>query len=80
MVEGEMVLHLDDMLRRRSYIGMLDTSQAVAAADSAAKALASRLGWNEDQVAHEVRTFSQPRVDELATARAVSSSSRSRAS
>jgi glycerol-3-phosphate dehydrogenase len=80
MVEGEMVLHLDDMLRRRSYIGMLDTSQAVAAADSAAKALASRLGWNEDQVAHEVRTFSQPRVDELATATAVGSSSRSRAS
>lgn len=71
MTEHEMVLRLDDMLRRRSHIAMFDTALALAAAEDAAHALASRLGWDSGRAVSEAVAFSDSRMRELETARAV---------
>lgn len=67
MVEHEMVLHLDDMLRRRSHIAMFDTAAAARGADAAASELAKRLGWDAQRANSETREFVEPRLDELET-------------
>jgi len=72
MVEQEMVLHLDDMLRRRSHIAMFDTDAAAQAARDASMALGARLGWDDRRMQEEARSFMEPRVAELRTAQAVS--------
>jgi glycerol-3-phosphate dehydrogenase len=68
-VHHEMVVGVDDLLRRRCRAAMFDTRAAVAAAPEAARALGGLLGWSDEKV----RTESEAAValwgGELATVR-----------
>jgi glycerol-3-phosphate dehydrogenase len=52
-VRSEMVVTLDDLLRRRSRVAMFDTKAAIAAAPEVARTLGRLLGWSEERVATE---------------------------
>ncbi len=56
-VEQEMALTLDDLLRRRVRTAMFDAEAAMAAAPEVARALAVRLGWDDDRRRQEVDVF-----------------------
>lgn len=68
-VDHEMVLTLDDLLRRRSHVAMFDTPSSMAGASAAAQILAGRLGWDADRVRGEVEAFTRARTAELSAAR-----------
>ncbi len=67
MVENEMVIRLDDVLRRRSHIAMFDTARAADAAQQTATALGERLGWDDGRARDEAATFAHTRRAELKT-------------
>jgi glycerol-3-phosphate dehydrogenase len=71
-IEAEMALSLDDVLRRRSRVGMFHIERACEAAPAVAKAMAERLGWNGARVAAEVDRFNAGRAADLAAVRAAS--------
>jgi glycerol-3-phosphate dehydrogenase len=70
-VRSEMVTSLDDLLRRRTSLGLFDIDAAVAAAPAATKLLGDRLGWSPERAREEAERFSEHRVGELATVRSV---------
>jgi glycerol-3-phosphate dehydrogenase len=65
-IEQEMTATLDDLLRRRTRVGLFDIRRACAAAAMAADALGARLGWSAAQVAAESGRFVNDRSAELA--------------
>jgi glycerol-3-phosphate dehydrogenase len=67
---SEMVLSLDDLLRRRSRVGMFDIERACRAAPEAASLLARQLGWNAERTATEIDRFTKARTADLAAVRA----------
>jgi glycerol-3-phosphate dehydrogenase len=52
--ETEMVVHLDDLLARRTRLALTDPAAGVGPGSSAATLLASALGWDEAQTSREV--------------------------
>jgi glycerol-3-phosphate dehydrogenase len=70
-VQNEMVVTLDDLLRRRIAVGLFDIERAVGAAPQAARALGKRLGWTRERADDEARRFAADRMLELATVRSV---------
>jgi len=60
---------LDDMLRRRSSVGLFDIEAAVRAAPEVARMLGTRLGWSEARTNEEVCRFTSDRMTELETVR-----------
>ncbi|TFH25431.1 MAG: glycerol-3-phosphate dehydrogenase/oxidase [Myxococcales bacterium] len=68
-VENEMVLSLDDLLRRRSHIAMFDTDRSLGAATAAAHCLADCLGWDDERTRTEVEGFIRARAGDLGLAR-----------
>jgi glycerol-3-phosphate dehydrogenase len=66
-VEHEMVSCLDDMLRRRSSVGLFDIEAAVSAAPEVAKEIGVRLGWSAERIGEEVSRFTSDRMAELKT-------------
>jgi glycerol-3-phosphate dehydrogenase len=71
-INAEMALSLDDVLRRRSRVGMFHIERACEAAPAVAKAMAERLGWNSARVATEVARFNAGRAADLAAVRTAS--------
>ena len=69
-VGAEMVVCLDDLLRRRSRVGMFDIERACRAAPDAAAALAQCLGWTAERTASEIEQFRDGRNADLAAVRA----------
>jgi glycerol-3-phosphate dehydrogenase len=69
-VEGEMVMALDDLLRRRSHVAMFDTQRAIDGAGDVASVLAAHLGWDDVKRERESSCFRTERGGELATVRA----------
>jgi len=72
MLESEMALRLDDVLRRRSSIAMFDTESAASAAEQTAIALGQRLGWDDARVKREATDFASSRREELQICKEVS--------
>jgi glycerol-3-phosphate dehydrogenase len=68
-IDREMALCLDDVLRRRSRVGMFQIERACAAASDVAAAMASRLGWSAERAAAESERFTVARRAELAVVR-----------
>jgi glycerol-3-phosphate dehydrogenase len=68
-IDEEMVVHLDDLLRRRSYVAMFDTAKAIAAAEGVGTALGDRLGWDSTRKKEEIETFVAARGAELRSVR-----------
>jgi len=68
-IEHEMATCLDDMLRRRSCVGLFDIQAAVNAAPDVAKEIGARLGWSAERINDEVRRFAVQRTAELETVR-----------
>jgi glycerol-3-phosphate dehydrogenase len=69
-VSAEMALSLDDVLRRRSRIGMFDIERACNAAPAVAGLLARQLGWSAERTATEIDQFTRARTADLAAVRA----------
>jgi glycerol-3-phosphate dehydrogenase len=70
-LESEMATSLDDLLRRRTSLGLFDIDAAVATAPAASKLLGDRLGWSPERVREEAARFTEHRVVELATVRSI---------
>lgn len=68
-VEHEMVLSLDDLLRRRSHVAMFDTERCLGAASAVATVLARCLAWSEERMRSEIDSFTRDRAGELSAAR-----------
>jgi glycerol-3-phosphate dehydrogenase len=66
-VESEMVITLDDLLRRRSSVAMFDGGRAAAAAVAVAACVGRLCGWSDGRVQAEADTVSQRAIGELAT-------------
>jgi glycerol-3-phosphate dehydrogenase len=64
-VDSEMVATLDDVLRRRSSLGLFEISAALDAAPTVARVLGDRLGWSENQVNEQVSRFVGQRAADL---------------
>jgi glycerol-3-phosphate dehydrogenase len=71
-VHAEMALSLDDVLRRRTRVGMFHIERACEASPAVAQVMAERLGWNGARVAAEIDRFNAGRVNDLAAVRAAS--------
>ena len=69
-IAAEMVVSLDDLLRRRSRVGMFDIERACRAAPDVARAMGQQLGWNTERTALEIERFMSGRTAELAAVRA----------
>ena len=65
----EMAIELDDVLRRRSPVGMFHTAEACAAAGEVATIMARSLGWDVERIERDVETFRRVRLLELGSAR-----------
>ena len=52
--EAEMVVHLDDLLARRTRLALTDPAAGIGATSAAPSLLASALGWDEEKSAAEV--------------------------
>ena len=65
----EMAIELDDVLRRRSRVGMFHTAAACAAAGEVATIMARSLGWDVERIERDVETFRRVRLLELGSAR-----------
>jgi glycerol-3-phosphate dehydrogenase len=70
-VDHEMAACLDDVLRRRTSLGLFDIEQAAAAAPSAARILGERLGWSGERIHREAARFREDRIAELSAVRSV---------
>jgi glycerol-3-phosphate dehydrogenase len=68
-VRFEMAIALDDVLRRRSRVGMFRTADACAAAGAVAEIMAGSLGWSAEKIERETHEFRQARLRELRIAR-----------
>jgi glycerol-3-phosphate dehydrogenase len=68
-VRQEMALELDDVLRRRSRVGMFRTAEACAAAADVAAIMGRALGWNAEKIERDVVAFRHERFRELLAAR-----------
>jgi glycerol-3-phosphate dehydrogenase len=68
-VRHEMAMELDDVLRRRSRVGMFQTAEACAAAFDVATIMGRALGWNAEKIERDVDAFCRERLRELRTAR-----------
>jgi len=68
-VRHEMALSVDDVLRRRSHLGMFDTRHAVSAARDTAVRLAQHLTWDQARIDSEVEEFTLTRNQELGIVR-----------
>ncbi|HYB98381.1 MAG TPA: glycerol-3-phosphate dehydrogenase/oxidase [Candidatus Limnocylindrales bacterium] len=68
-VRREMVVSLDDLLRRRSRLAMFDTAAAIDVAPRAARVLASLLGWDDARTRQEVERATGLWSSELRTVR-----------
>ncbi len=68
-LSDEMALSLDDVLRRRSRLGMFRIESACNAAADVAAIMATRLGWSAERAAREVASFTDARTAELAEVR-----------
>ncbi len=69
-VANEMVMTLDDLLRRRCRSAMFDGSATLAAAPEAARLLAERLNWDDARREREIEAFESLIAKELNAARA----------
>jgi glycerol-3-phosphate dehydrogenase len=68
-VRQEMAIELDDVLRRRSRVGMFRTAEACAAAADVAAIMGRALGWNAEKIERDVAAFRRERLQELFAAR-----------
>jgi glycerol-3-phosphate dehydrogenase len=68
-VGEEMVVSLDDLLRRRSHVAMFDTAHAVGRAGEAARIIGGMLGWGQARIDAEGRAVAERGRRELAEAR-----------
>jgi len=68
-VRQEMAMELDDVLRRRSRVGMFRARQACAAAADVGALMAAMLGWSAEKVQQDVDAFRNQRLRELGFAR-----------
>ncbi|MFT4570313.1 MAG: glycerol-3-phosphate dehydrogenase [Hyphomicrobiaceae bacterium] len=69
MVDDEMVMTVDDLLRRRTRVAIFDGFAAVAAAGAAAQFLGQRLGWDDERRSREEHDFAALVSSELDTVR-----------
>ncbi len=70
-VEQEMALALDDVLRRRTMLGLFDVTRAVQAGEAIARILAERLGWTPAHARRQCERFARDRIAELAEVQSV---------
>ena len=65
MVDHEMVIHVDDVLRRRNRVGMFETANSVELADAVARELGGVFSWSDERVDSERDEFVSARQNEL---------------
>ncbi len=68
-VRQEMAIELDDVLRRRSRVGMFRTAETCAAAADVAAIMGRALGWSASKIGRDVDAFRRERLRELLAAR-----------